>query len=185
MNYVDEQILKKQAISEAEMVEMVANEKNRRGRYNTCFPQIHNLHSTGIITSLVLNGGNVHGGLYLANSNSPIILNPSLPNHFFKFSTFSFTILSFAVPLNFTTPYFLSPSSTITTLSSNGFGASSAFVYFSGKINCIVTVFFSPSPVLVTTGAVMAISSDELVITGAVMAIVSGLEFWGLPNAPM
>lgn len=32
MNYVDEQILKKRATSEAEMV---ANVKNRRGRYNT------------------------------------------------------------------------------------------------------------------------------------------------------
>ncbi|KAJ0027828.1 hypothetical protein Pint_35262 [Pistacia integerrima] len=142
------------------------------------------VHSTGIITSLVLKEGKVQGGLYLASKNSPVILNPSLSKLFFSLSTFSSTTSSVATPPNLTTAYFLSPSSLITTLSSTGCGASSAFVYLSGKINCIVTIFFSSPPPVVTTGAVMAIFSD-LVMTGAVIAIFSGLVFCGLPKAPM
>ncbi|KHG20344.1 Lactate utilization B [Gossypium arboreum] len=139
------------------------------------------------MTSLVLKAGKVHGGLYLANKNWPITLYPSLSKLFFRFSTFSSTTLSVATPPNFTTPYFLSPSSFITTLSSKGFGASSAVLYVAGNRNCMVTMLLL-SP-FVTTGAVMGIFSllfpGDLVITGAVIAIFSGFAFWGLPKAPM
>ncbi|GAV65485.1 hypothetical protein CFOL_v3_09000 [Cephalotus follicularis] len=156
------------------------------------------------MTSLVLKAGTHQGGLYLASTNFPITLYPSLSKLRFSFASFSFTTLSVAIPANFTTPYFLSPSSVITTLSSTGLGASSAFRYLEGNRNCMVTVFFSsPSPLFVTTGTVIAIFSlsedlvmtgaviaifllsEDLVITGAVIAIFSGLMFLGLPDTPI
>ncbi|RDY00631.1 hypothetical protein CR513_16169, partial [Mucuna pruriens] len=156
------------------------------------FTNIHHFHSTGIITSLVLNAGIVQGGLYLPNKKSPSTLNPSFSKLALSLSTFSLTTSSDATPPNFTTPYFLSPSSLITTLSSVGLGASSAFPYTFGKTNCIVTILFffpssPPPPSFVITGAVIAIFSPPLsfVMTGAVMAIFSGLVFWGFPKAPI